>query len=110
MAFQEKFIHHVYFWLHSPDSKEDLEQLQQGLKKLTTVRTIREFHIGIPAATHRNVIDRSYSVSWLLVFDNAEDQESYQGDPIHLQFVKECSHFWNKVLVYDSVQPAYTPA
>lgn len=97
------FVHHVYFWLKNPDSKEDLARLTEGLVKLSKVKTIRMFHIGKPADTNRDVIDRSYALSWLLLFDSPEAQESYQKDPIHLQFVAECSPLWKKVVVYDSV-------
>ena len=97
------FIHHVYFWLKDPGSINDLNQLIEGLKKLSVVSTIKNFHIGKPAATNRDVIDSSYSVSWLLLFDNKEDQDSYQTDPIHLKFVGECSHLWSKVVVYDTI-------
>jgi hypothetical protein len=100
---QKMFIHHVYFWLKNANNKEDYEKLLKGLEALSKVRTIKNFHIGIPANTSRDVIDRSYSVSWMLMFDNATDQESYQNDPIHLKFVKDCSSLWNKVVVYDSV-------
>ncbi len=103
MSLTGKFIHHVYFWLKNKDSKEDQQQLVEGLKKLSAAKTIREFHIGQPADTNRDVIDRSYSISWCLVFDNAADQASYQVDPIHLKFVEECSALWTKVVVYDSV-------
>jgi len=97
------FIHHVYFWLKNPENKNDLNQLVEGLKKLSVVSPIKNFHIGKPAATHRDVIDNTYSVSWLLLFDNKEDQESYQTDPFHLKFVEECSHLWSKVVVYDTI-------
>lgn len=97
------FIHHVYFWLKNPDSAEDLAKLLEGLEKLSAVKTIRSLHIGKPASTRREVIDSSYSVSWMLTFKNAADQDSYQVDPIHLDFVKNYAHLWNKVVVYDSV-------
>ena len=97
------FIHHVYFWLKNPGSEDDQAKLIEGLKKLSKVNTIKKFYIGIPAATNRDVIERSYSVSWLLFFDNPSAQDSYQTDPIHLKFVEECSSLWNKVVVYDSV-------
>lgn len=103
MPLQHIFIHHVYFWLKSPDSKADLSALTEGLQKLSKVKAIREFHIGRPADTYRDVIDRSYSLSWFLLFANEADQASYQTDPVHLKFVEDCSHLWNKVIVYDSV-------
>ena len=103
MSIENKFIHHVYFWLKNPDSKEDKAKLIEGLKKLSKVRTIKSFHIGKPAGTSRDVIDASYAISWFTMFDNSADQESYQKDPIHLKFVEECSPLWNKVIVYDSI-------
>lgn len=96
------FIHHVYFWLKNHDSKEDRDKLVAGLRKLSAVKTIKSFHIGEPAATNRDVIDRSYNISWCLFFNNKADQDSYQTDPIHLNFVKENSDLWTKVVVYDS--------
>ena len=97
------FIHHVYFWLKNTGSAEDLAQLKKGLQKLTVIETIGMYHIGMPANTTRDVIDRSYSLSWMLVFDNLEDEETYQDHPIHKKFVADCSHLWEKVIVYDSI-------
>jgi Stress responsive A/B Barrel Domain len=96
------FIHHVYFWLKNHESKEDRDKLVAGLRKLSKVKTIKSFHIGEPAATNRDVIDHSYNISWCLFFKNKADQDSYQTDPIHLNFVKENADLWTKVVVYDS--------
>jgi hypothetical protein len=97
------FIHHVYFWLNNPGSKEDLQSLLKGLQKLSKVKSIKTFHIGVPADTNRDVIERSYAVSWMLIFENKEEQDKYQVDPVHLKFIEECKHLWSKVIVYDSV-------
>jgi hypothetical protein len=103
LASKGMFIHHVYFWLKNPGNKVDKAKLIEGLQKLSDVKTIKNFYIGQPAATRRDVIESSYDVSWLLFFDSAADQDSYQNDPVHLKFVKECSPLWSKVIVYDSV-------
>ena len=103
MQLQNIFIHHVFFWLNNPDSEEDLNSLIDGLKKLSAAQSIYQYHIGKHAGTSREVIDTSYSVSWCLIFKNKEDQNNYQVDPIHLNFVKECSHLWKKVVVYDTI-------
>ena len=101
---QNVFIHHVFFWLKEPANEVSKMQLIEGLQKLSAVATITSFHIGKPATTNRGVIDVTYSISWLLTFATAADQDSYQVDPIHLNFVKECSHLWEKVVVYDTVE------
>lgn len=104
MSAEQPFIHHVYFWLKNPGSKDDYQKLLDGLKKLSKVKTIHQHYIGKPADTKRDVIDSSYSVSWLLFFKNKADQDSYQTDPIHLKFVEECSNLWSRVVVYDTVE------
>ncbi len=103
MTVKNIFVHHVFFYLKNPSSQEDLQALVEGLKKLSAAPTIKMFHIGKPAETDRPVIERNYSVSWLLLFDNPEDEAAYQVDPIHLHFVETCRHLWEKVVIYDSV-------
>lgn len=102
---KELFVHHVYFFLKNPNNEADKSKLLEGLEKLSKVPTIRMVHIGSPASTNRSVIERGYSVSWLCFFDNLEEQEVYQKHPIHLKFVEDYSHLWEKVIVYDSVGP-----
>ena len=97
------FVHHVYFWLKNPDSAEDKAKLIEGLTTLKKIKPIRLARIGEPATTNRDVIERGYQVSWLLFFDNLEDQEIYQTHPVHLKFVENYSNLWEKVVVYDSV-------
>ncbi len=105
MLSKDLFVHHVYFWLENPESVADRDALLEGLKNiLSTVPTIQQFHIGVPAATNRDVIDRSYGCSWLALFADAEDQASYQTDPIHLHFIDTCKHLWKEVVVYDSIE------
>ena len=96
------FVHHVYFWLNHPDSEVDRAALIEGLRTLSAAIKVRQFHIGVPAGTSRDVIDRSYAVSWMLVFDDRADQDAYQIDPAHLRFVEERSKLWKKVIVYDT--------
>lgn len=103
MNTENSFVHHVYFWLKNPGSQEDLEKLREGLRKLSKISNIRMAHIGKPADTNREVIENSYAVSWLTIFDNKEEEEKYQVDSIHLEFVETCSPLWEKVVVYDSV-------
>ena len=96
-------IHHVFFWLKNPSSKEDLNKLIEGLKTLKQIETVRKIHIGIPADTeHRDVVDASFNASELIFFDDVAGQKTYQDHPVHLKFVENCSHLWQKVIVYDA--------
>ena len=97
-------IHHVFFWLKEPKNEAHKKQLVKALNDLLKVETIRISHIGFPAGTEsRDVVDHSYSVSYMVIFDDLAGQDAYQVHPLHLKFVEENSHLWNKVVVYDSV-------
>ncbi|RYZ48552.1 MAG: Dabb family protein, partial [Chitinophagaceae bacterium] len=99
---KKSIIHHVFFWLKNPDSKEDLAKLLAGLETLRKIKEIKKLYIGVPAATEkRDVVDHSYQASELMFFDNLADQKTYQDDPIHQKFIADCSHLWSKVVVYD---------
>lgn len=99
-----RLVHHVFFWLKNPDSKEDLAKLLAGIRGLARIETVRGIHVGMPASTEkREVVDNSFSASEILYFDDVAGQEAYQVHPLHQQFVAECSHLWRKVIVYDAI-------
>jgi hypothetical protein len=98
-----KLVHHVFFWLKNPGSKEDLAKLLAGLRTLAAIESVRGAHFGVPASTEkRDVVDNSYSASEILFFDDTAGQKVYQDHPIHKQFVADCSHLWERVVVYDA--------
>lgn len=99
-----KLVHMVYFWLKRPESLEDRNQLIAGIRKLADIETVRGLHVGVPASTEkREVVDNSFHVSEMLLFDDVAGQNLYQEHPIHQGFVQENSHLWDKVIVYDSI-------
>jgi len=99
-----KLVHHVFFWLKNPGSKDDLSKLLAGLRTLATIETVRGAHFGVPAGTEkRDVVDNSYSASEILFFDDLAGQKAYQEHPVHKKFVADCSHLWERVVVYDTV-------
>ena len=97
-------VHHVFFWLKNPGSKEDRAQLIEGVKTLSKIETVRELRVGIVADTEkRDVVDTSWAVSELMFFSDLAGQATYQNHPVHLEFIKNYSHLWEKVIVYDAV-------
>ena len=101
---KKQLVHHVFFWLKNPDSKEDLAKLLEGLQTLRKIETIRQMHIGVPASTEkRPVVDSSYHASELMFFDDLAGQKVYQDHAIHQKFIADCSHLWEKVIVFDSL-------
>lgn len=97
-------VHHVFFWLKNPGSVADRDRIIEGLKTLRKIDAIKELRIGVVASTEkRDVVDNSWAVSELMFFENLAGQASYQTHPIHQQFIKDCSHLWDKVIVYDAI-------
>ena len=97
-----KLYHHVLFWLKRPGSSADREELIAGLRTLAKIPVVRKLEIGVPASTEqRGVVDGSFDVSELMVFDTVADEKIYQDHPIHRAFVAKCEHLWSKVVVYD---------
>ncbi len=103
MKQEEKYLaHQVYFWLKNPGSTEDRQQLINGIKTLKKIETVRKLTVGVVAATEkRPVIDDTWSVSELALFSDIAGEAAYQVHPIHLDFVKNYSHLWSKVVIYD---------
>lgn len=98
-------VHHALFWLKNPTSMEDRDKLVAGVKTLSKIKTVKELRVGVVASTEkREVVDNSWGVSELMFFDDLEGQASYQTDPIHLEFIKNCEHLWEKVIVYDAIE------
>ena len=97
-----QIIHHVFFWLNNPDSESDKQQLMEGLNTLGSIEEVNVLLVGTPASTiKREVVDNSFDVSELMIFDSVEAQDAYQVHPIHTEFVENYSHLWERVVVYD---------
>lgn len=100
-----RFVHHVLFYTHPAASDADRAKLLEGLQKLRSIPVIQLAHIGLPAETNRAVIDRTYTYSWLCLFASAADEHSYQQHPVHDEFRRDYARYWEKVVIYDAVDP-----
>jgi|SRR4051812_13662178 hypothetical protein len=102
---KKQLVHHVFFWLKNPDSVADRDKLVEGVKTLAKIETIRKLHVGVLASTEkRDVVDTSWAVSELMFFDDLDGQAVYQSHPLHQAFIKNYSHLWSKVVVYDAME------
>ncbi|GAB4412413.1 MAG: hypothetical protein OHK0039_18410 [Bacteroidia bacterium] len=100
---QPGFVHTVFFWLREDLTADDMAAFEAGLRTLATISHVRDFQIGTPAGTPREVVDNSYGMALILRFDDAAGQDAYQIDPIHLAFVDGNKQYWTRVQVYDTV-------
>ncbi|RYY35810.1 MAG: Dabb family protein [Sphingobacteriaceae bacterium] len=98
-------VHHVFFWLKNPGSVADRDKLVEGVKTLSKIETVKQLHVGVVASTEkRDVVDNSWGVSELMFFSDLAGQATYQDHPVHLEFIKNYSHLWDKVIVYDALE------
>ena len=99
----ELFVHHVLFYAKANASDADKARLLAGLRMLAGVPGIKLAHIGTPAATSREVIERSYAYSWLCLFESAAAEQDYQQHPLHDAFRSEYAAYWDHVVIYDAI-------
>ncbi len=94
-------IHSVYFWLWKTLDVEKRRQFENGLDLLTRDPNVLTRHIGRPADTDRDVIERGYDYGVVLTFENLETHNAYQAGQAHQTFLDTCSDMWARVQVYD---------
>lgn len=103
LPMKKLLVHHVFFWLKDPTNAEARKAFENGLQALVKVPQIQSYHIGTPVESDREVVDDSFTYSYIAFFKNNENQEIYQTHPIHLKFIEDCQHLWEKVIVYDAM-------
>jgi len=96
------FTHHVLFWLKSDITATQKEAFLKGLQSLEGIETIQQMFIGTPAPIDRNVVDKSYTFSLLVLFEDIEAHNIYQTHAIHLAFLSQFKVFFEKVVIYDA--------
>lgn len=99
----KSFVHQVYFWMKEPNNAKARAKMEKGLKMMDTIPTIRQSFTGVPPKAERDVVDGSFTYSYLVIFDNKEDHDIYQKHKTHLKFIDDCKDLWERVQVYDSV-------
>ncbi len=101
--FDTHFVHTVYFWLKNPNNEADRQKFERALQTfLEASKYAQTNFIGTPPQASRDVVDGSFTYSLVVTFASAEEQEHYQKEAAHVQFVEECEALWTKVIVYDS--------
>ncbi len=99
----KSYIHQVYFWLKEPNSTDARTKMGKGLDMMDSIPQISQSYTGTPPDAERDVVDGSFTYSYLVIFENKEDHDIYQKHKTHLKFIEDCSDLWEKVRVYDSM-------
>ena len=101
--FDSNFAHVVYFWFKDPDNAADRAKFEKSLQTfLNSSKFAKTNFIGTPPKAVRDVVDDSFTYNLVLTFESAEAQDGYQKEEVHLTFIEECKHLWEKVIVYDA--------
>ena len=96
-------LHIVVFWLKKDLSEEELTTFENEVRSLENISSVEQLYVGKPASTtKRPVIDDSYDLCLTVMLKDIASHDSYQEDPLHLDFIKNCSHMWEKVKIYDA--------
>ncbi|SET39501.1 Dabb family protein [Thalassotalea agarivorans] len=97
------FVHSVYFWLKNPENEQDRKAFEKHLNLfIDNSLYVKSKFIGTVAPSERDVVDSTYTYALILTFDSKADQDKYQSEPVHLKFVEDAQHLWEKVIVYDA--------
>ena len=96
-------VHNVYFWLKEGLSDDEKAQFRAGVQTLAEIQSTTHVFIGAPAKTEsRPIIDQSYDLGLTGVLQDIAAHDEYQVDPIHLKFIENCAHLWDRVQIYDA--------
>lgn len=95
--------HHVFFWLKSDLTESQIQDFRKGLESLVGVETAVSVHVGTPVPSiDRPVVDKTYSFSLLVMFNDLAGHDVYQTHPVHKAFLESFRSYWDKVVIYDA--------
>lgn len=98
------FYHNVFFWLKEPNNAQDCLVFTTALQKFLEASIYPTTAvITKPAYTQREIVNNSYTYGLLVSFENKEKHDLYQAEEAHQLFLKEASHLWEKVQIFDSL-------
>ncbi len=102
--FDSAFVHSVYIWLKNPDSTEDKAAFEASMERFME-RSLyaKTKFLGRPPKATREIVDDTYTYNLIVTFASAEDQDRYQTEKAHLDFIEESNHLWDKIVIYDAL-------
>ena len=97
------FIHIVLFHLKIGLSTKEISEFEKGLESLKAIDSIRAIYIGTPSETkYRPVVRDDYNYNLTIHFNNIDEHDAYQLDPLHKTFVDKFSAYWQRIEIIDS--------
>lgn len=102
--FDPAFVHSVYIWLKNPNSAEDRAAFEASMDRFME-RSLyaKTKFLGTPPKATREIVDDTYTYNLIVTFASAEEQDLYQTEKAHLDFIEESNHLWDKIAIYDAL-------
>ncbi|MEL6993943.1 MAG: Dabb family protein [Pseudomonadota bacterium] len=95
--------HTVFFWLKETTDDDTRRKFRKGLEHLLQDPHIKDYTIGTPANTDRDVVDNTYDFAIVVNFFTTQDHDAYQVGQHHADFLNICQAHWSQVKVYDII-------
>lgn len=95
------FIHSVYFWFKEEVTADQKAAFAKASMKLREIDGVTAVYEGVPAATDRPIVERSYDYALVVLMKDLATHDAYQQDPTHLKLLEDYGGLWEKVMVTD---------
>lgn len=95
-----ELVHIVFYWLKD---QADKDKLIEGLKMLVTAKNIKSSYVGTAQKTKPDVMEMSWDIMLLMVFEKPEGIDLYHKEDVHQKFVDGYGKLWSKTLKFDSL-------
>jgi hypothetical protein len=95
-----ELVHIVFYWLKD---QADKDKLIEGLKMLVTAKNIKSSYVGTAQKTKPDVMEMSWDVMLLMVFEKPGGIDAYHKEEVHQKFVDGYGKLWSKTLKFDSL-------
>lgn len=104
--FDSKQINHiVLLWQKKPLDNSRTKALVVALKKLEEIEVVKKITVGEVIKSNRKIVDDSYNIALLVIFNSQKDMDIYIDHPLHKKIVsEEINPYVQKILVYDFLE------
>ncbi|MEM1059544.1 MAG: Dabb family protein [Verrucomicrobiota bacterium] len=95
------FVHTVFFYLKPELGDADRAAFERALENLGRCPQLQGYSWGRPVPSPRPVVVGGYDYAINCLFKTEADQDAYQDDPLHHDFIQSQKEKWVKIEVYD---------
>lgn len=94
-------VHTAYFWFKESATHEQIENFKKEADGLRDIEVVEALYYGVPSATNRSSVEKSYDFAVVVHFENLAAHDIYQSHDIHQTLLKNHSAIWERVMVTD---------